>query len=642
MQMGESMVFKIKIDGIRKPATFFVFFVANISHSFSPLFAQESTVPQKIQVTSPPSTVRGVSLQQRIYRFHNNDLSIGHDRYNSKISFVRVNATPQDTAYWGDSIYTREYQSPFGAGWTHNYSINIQCSYTWQDEANDESGQSCSYNAVAVTVGESTEIFDLEGKNSGGWYSYTARAGSGNILRSSVSSLPFRVYQYINESGAIYQFLQPASGTGSAENPSCGTYCWYASSIVYRNNEALSLKYVNRTSRDGGIQRLSSVESNLGFGIRIAYDERTGEYFNVANISSITSYSKQCTASRCDDIDVASVSYQYTPYGSEINKSNFPNQFAYLTSFTNTVGYSQKYSYDGDTFKIFNPSSDNSPIITFSPYLHKQDIPIKAATLVDGVGITTSFKWLDDDGPDKKVEVSYPAGDGTARQLMEKYTISSTPTTNPNSLNGEADWNWSVSSVEDALHHMTKFGYDGKARLSNIEYPEGNKKYFDYDSNGNVTSLKRTVKPDSKTEETVEKFEYEKCTYYDAMLCYLMKSHTDARGYKTSYEWNKKGLLFKKLFPDASGGEVKEIEIEYKEILGKDGRTIYLPASETKYFSSDKTAKVEWEYDTSGMVNVKKMTVAAGTETRVNCYSYDNAGNKISDQKTSGSSKACL
>ncbi len=604
-------------------------------------YGQAPVLPSVTPITSPPYSVLGVNIASRRYKINVADISVGPKDAQSKIEFIRTNETPLDSAFWGVAYGVTEYQSAFSGGWTHNFNINLQCSYTSQDEANDETGLSCGFYAVSVSIGANTEVFDLIGNVKNGWYNYNNRTSSGSILRSSVSQDSRRIFQYIDKSGTIYEFVYPESGAGSSSTPNCGTYCWYAKSVTFRDGERLELDYEGRTSRNSTMQRLKSVISNRGFGLRFSYVERAGQYFNIANIDVITAFSRQCDTS-CTDIDLGTARYQYTAYTGSPNRASYPTQFAFLSQYTDPAGRTQRYDYasfyagsSGTNFSVFQPAAEQAAKISYDPYISEPNRQqTQQSTLTDGVGIQTKFTWTPEHNNARMI-----VRDGLGNETVYGIEIALMPSPNPYDI--EMNYTRSVKSVTDPLGKTTSFKHDEFNRVKSVTRPEGDKKELEYNASGDISIIRSIAKDGSGLPILVSRYEYLPCSYDDISQCHNMAYSIDPRGNRTDYGWTGAGLLQSKMAPNDSNGVRSTSTLSYTAFPGIGGGTIYLLTSRTDNISASEHVTTNWSYDPKkGYALREKIISASGISLRT-CFQSDNWGNRISETKPAAGLAAC-
>jgi RHS repeat-associated protein len=136
------------------------------------------------------------------------------------------------------------------------------------------------------------------------------------------------------------------------------------------------------------------------------------------------------------------------------------------------------------------------------------------------------------------------------------YVTASSYTTVVDPEGNQRDWAWSgvlpTSLKEysnrdvrsgDPTYWQTTFGHDGNSLRTKVVYPEGNRVDRDYDSDGNVTEVRRKTTDtdtDNNTNDIYESYEYD--ADYN-----LMTEHTDAGGNVTTYTLEDTGGLSQKV-----------------------------------------------------------------------------------------------
>ena len=485
---------------------------------------------------------------------------------------------------FNSSISGRDTMGPFGYGWTDN----------WQISASADSGGN-------LTISDDGALLYFAKNPNGG---YTEAPGEYGTL-----TLANGAYQYVETDGTIIAF-----------NPN--------GSLDYEQDT--NTNRITAGYNAGG--ELTSLTASNGSAITIAYNAQ-------GLISSITEPGDQTTT------------YGYDSSGQ------------HLLTFTDEFG-TTRYAY------ATGPMAADANALT-------------SITFADGTGIEWSYDAqgriastgrLNDSGPEAEAETyAYPA--------PGEYTVTNADGDTTASFNDDQG---NVGETIDALGNITRYAYDSNDNLITIVAPDGTTTTYQYDPSGNMTSetdplgytIQFTYNQFGEPLTFVNQEGYTTGYQYDQSDNLLeqtnpdgttqqyvynplgeVTSSTDPDGQTITYAYNQNGQLTAENLP---GGTSDSYTYDsHGNMLTADGpggdwsftyNSQNLPTTIVEPYGTltvrygvdgnitqmvDQTGfTTNYEYDAVGRLS----ELTDGSGNLIESYSYDPAGNVISETKGNGTS----
>ncbi|NUN51781.1 MAG: hypothetical protein HUU06_03200 [Planctomycetaceae bacterium] len=237
-----------------------------------------------------------------------------------------------------------------------------------------------------------------------------------------------------------------------------------------------------------------------------------------------------------------------------------------LTDVQDATGHTLEIAYYANTSRVYTVTDDSGRQVRFSYNCHGQMATARTPTSSEyAAGRTSRFYYTYSSGAsgelnnnlvqakDPKGQVwlknEYDSSDRLVKQYLGAddfvFAYAAGITTVYDRAGNQRDWAYSGSlptSLKeysnrdvrsgDPTYWQTFFGHTAAGLRNKVVYPRGNRVDTDYDSDGNVTEIRRKTSDtdtDNNTNDIYEAFVYDTTHYH------LMSSHTDARGNTTTY-----------------------------------------------------------------------------------------------------------
>jgi RHS repeat-associated protein len=342
--------------------------------------------------------------------------------------------------------------------------------------------------------------------------------------------------------------------------------------------------------------------------LRGGYFGQEGDHATLTQLASggytVTETSGRVTAFRPD----GAIDYIQDTNGNRIT-AGYTNGL--LTSLTHSSGQSLQIAYDagGRIKSITDPASGRTTTYTYDA----GDVHLMTVTTFDQRTTTYSYDLGTNPATaNALLSVSHPAGtheyfaydaqgrlsdthrDGGAEDVTYTYdSIGTVNATNADKAVTTYSFNeiGETAKLEDALHHVIHFSFDGDMQLSQLTDSTGQSYEYKYDSQGNLTSVKDPL-------EQAVTFSYDgpfnRCT-----------SATDQNNHTTLYGYYPDGNLESTTYADGS------VEKLTYDALG-----------DPKTLTNRRNDPIQYGYDTSGRMTSESF--ADGTQVT---YHYDGRGN---------------
>ncbi|MEX1221394.1 MAG: RHS repeat-associated core domain-containing protein [Idiomarina sp.] len=388
---------------------------------------------------------------------------------------------------------------------------------------------------------------------------------------------------------------------------------WYASQIIFPDNEVHTITYDTTTSGLVTYHRPTKVSSSLGYELRITYvsnDLNTGTF----------GWSKVSTAKilKTDTLEVlASQTYTGSSTTSLTDKLGRVWQY---TGFSSALGNSDT----AKNFTLKKPSDSNNSIVVASATDSYAGVShSNFVTSVTTQGVTYNYDYVAKSGtgfdPRKQFSrVTITGPQGYNRQV----DLQVTGAPRPKSL---------ITADRDSAGNTTHYTYTSFNRLKSVQHPEGNKEVYSYDALGNLIEKRLVAKPGSGLSDIVVTADYD-ITGCVNVGCYRPSSVTDAKGNTTEFTFDSDhgGLLTKLLPPDSNGGQRLQTNT-YQSISGviRLVKTSVCGPSECGTEHEQITQYSYW--GKTKLPTIVTKTNGVGTLSQMISYNYDSAGRVIKE-----------
>lgn len=371
--------------------------------------------------------------------------------------------------------------------------------------------------SATVTAQDRTIIFNLVG---GVWVN---QQGSGETLTLSGSNN----WTFTDRNGAVVQL-------DLTQVPIVADYYKYiagdnaiANTITFPNGEKWILTYNYVTKYNANLDqttaliRLQSLQSTNGYMAKLQYASDTNvNYKQLTTVTLINSAVDYCnpSASSCTGLTQSWPTLTYVTSGGNTQVTvtdalGRVTRFTTNASLTNIVGIKRPTS----------ASTDNTTIT------YGTDGRVSSVTTD---GRTWNYSWS-----------------------LSGTQLTST-TTNPDSTQRVVVSDTSKGqpiSDRDELNRTTTFTTDTSGRITDVIFPEGNKRHYVYDARGNVTEARAISKTPGTPADIVATAGYD-LTCTNPVKCNKPNSTTDARGNTTQYAYDAThGGIVSATSPPASG-----------------------------------------------------------------------------------------
>jgi RHS repeat-associated protein len=395
----------------------------------------------------------------------------------------------------GGLSFTRYYQSTSGA-WSHSHIGFVVVS-------------GCS---ATVVIGTSTESFS-------GCGTYTSDQQRGASLSYASGT---GIYTYQSSNGTMARFVQVTGGVGYLNMPSASAYLMditypdgevdtygyeYSAPICYPDPYWCYITYQ--------FARLSSIANSLGYRLNLIYP-----YGPEANVQASKVIGVNMAVENCWNTDCTQ-SWPFATFTYDGNSN--------VASATNALGQSTTFTYSGTGLTTIHSSSGLVHDINVG-YTYSGGY--RATSVNYGFGAWTYS--YSDSGTDRTMTVTDPSS--KTRTYVSEISSGR------------------IKTVTNELYQSTNYGYDSAKRQTSITLPQGNKTTFTYDSRGNITETRNISKTPGTPADLVTTAVFPSYCGY-VKTCNKPTSVTDARGFRTDYEYNDttNGAISKITYPALSG-----------------------------------------------------------------------------------------
>lgn len=193
-----------------------------------------------------------------------------------------------------------------------------------------------------------------------------------------------------------------------------------------------------------------------------------------------------------------------------------------------------------------------------------------------------------------------------------------------------SSWKSRVYYISDEIGRVTKYDYDSFDRLISWTFPEGNKRTYQYDSRGNLTTIRQISKtPGAPADIVISAVYPSACTYRAS--CNKPTSVTDARGNTTDYEYdNVTGQITRERAP-ANPSSIRPEKRYYYQIF--NGVSMLTKASvcqsTSNCFGGSDEVQTLYGYDTNLLLTSETVKLGSGAQLSATTSSYDPIGNRV-------------
>lgn len=452
----------------------------------------------------------------------------------------------------------------------------------------------------SVTFGGSTSEF-FKCKD----YDCIPERSTGSILMGSMSGQAFRYIQ--GSTGIVIRYTIPAGSYPTTHYPS-GTF--FASTITYPDGEVITIDYDRNTPYYD--RRPVQATSNLGYHMSFTYaSDDNGA--NWAKPSRVT-----------------------------IAKTNEPNTILAENNYSHsnstvTDALGRTWDYSGFTHSIY--INENARNFTYQlPTDNQNSIAVSSATRNDDGKTHNNFVTsITRDG--KSYHYSYTATSGGNYDPTKQFTqINITGPDNYKrtikmKVYSDSGKTQQISQTIDSLGNKIFYEYNSDKLLDNITYPEGNKVQLYYDMNGNLISKRVISKPSSSLADivTTAKYDLNSCT---SLTCFRPIYTLDANNARTDYTFDvHHGGMLTKLEPAGDSGIRRLTTNTYQAVNGFD-RLVKTSVCGGNTCGTIHEKITQYTYKVNSNVNLPETvtyTNGVGTLSQTTSYTYDAAGNKLSE-----------
>lgn len=404
-------------------------------------------------------------------------------------------AIPSVSISVGDSemglVHTR-YRVP--NGWRHNYIFAVVEDST----------------SATVMMGGKARKFTKSGSN------YISDQGDGETLTEDANE-----YVYTSSKGTVVTFDKGLVANGESYY---GAVDAVGETILEPNGKLTTFYYLSDsytipwpTRTTVYVIRLTSVETNTGYQIRLKY------HTNTANASSVNEWYKirrpfamnlkEAYCNPAQHLDCGNAPAFSALWYEEGNGGGGPNQN--WETVTDNLNRVTRYKFDNNGRLVsFTRPNKSGEAVTYS---------YDSSGRVDEVEVSGSpsyerlYAWSEDTNGNLVAEIT----DDLGRDLT---TV--------------ADPDLGVIlEATNALSQTTSYAYDGNGRLTEVERPEGDKTQITYDGRGNVTEVRQKAKSGSGLSDIVSSATYAaSCT--NPVTCNRPLTVTDANGATTAIDYD--------------------------------------------------------------------------------------------------------
>jgi RHS repeat-associated protein len=245
-------------------------------------------------------------------------------------------------------------------------------------------------------------------------------------------------------------------------------------------------------------ERLTSITNNLGYMLVFEYPGTADQTVLPTRITGINAAVEFCGGSNCAQ------SWPYATYTYDTN--------GYVLTSTNAAGQTTTFSYTATSAgellsKVQFPDQST----------HNINVAFDANSRVHSVNLgfgSWSYLYADSNG-NRTTTVTNP--DGSFRSYVSSITKGT------------------IGSITNELSRTIGYSYDAASRRTQVTLPEGNNTQYTYDSQGNITQVRRVAKPGSSLTDIVTSATFAGCL---TPGCNQPTSTTDPLGYRTDYTYN--------------------------------------------------------------------------------------------------------
>jgi RHS repeat-associated protein len=317
---------------------------------------------------------------------------------------------------------------------------------------------------------------------------------------------------------------------------------YYASHVDFPNGERIDFSYATVPSNGLTYYRPTTIGSNLGYHIAIAYQSDTFGTNGWGQVREAALY-----ASGAPAILIRKLTYAG---GTITETAGTQSRTFACTGCSNQLGAELETSSGSLTLP-----GEAAPTLQANPH---PSAPLVASVIRDGVSWTYSYAnprlyalsnaWRYDavtvDGPNGFHQVYTIAGLG---QLAAQRNI--------------------ISASTDPIGRTASYSYDAGYRVTRIVLPELNEVNVGYDGSGNIVSKVTTPKPGSGLAAISETASYPVDTCFEAgtpVLCYRPTWSRDGLGRQTDYLYNNLGQLTEQTDPADAAGVRRKTYVSYE------------------------------------------------------------------------------
>jgi len=411
--------------------------------------------------------------------------------------------------------------------------------------------------------------------------------------------------------------------------------------------------------QSGDVARVTSVTNNLGYKLEFRYQtDDTNDGFGWHFIKEVDFYNLSRSTS-----PIYAASGSYSTSGS--------NSIIHIVTSSGEVWetsgqfYPNPFVQTSSTFYVKTPSSSSFNKIYHPLVLLPLGNSQSTTANINGLIYKYQFNW----GSSYKGEADVTAPNGSVKKI--KFF-------RPD--NAVVSTGYPIS-IEDELGRVTSYSVNGYLNITNIIKPELDQENYTYDDRGNLTAFKKIIKPGKNTSgasnppidpsscqnmvSCITKSANYKTSCDNIITCNKPYSTTDENGNVTLYIYDPVhgGVLTETSSLVNSVARVKRTGYVQRNawILSSSGAYIKLfPAvwlkNEERVCMTTATAGsscaggaadesvTTYDYGPdSGPNNLLLRGVAVSSNGKVirTCYTYDSAGNRISETKPLGAGSTC-
>ena len=602
------------------------------------LAQDEPVAPYAIPPEQYSVSPAGVDMRTGQYTYSNTDLTIGGD---AGLAFVRNNGTNEPRA-----------KKPFG-NFAHNWDAYIVEAPAWP-----VGGDPTWSFTVSVYAGGRSDSFTSAHPTLGQTINRTTTTASPARLKITGLANDDRDFEYRAADGTIVNFRSLLDQDCFQARGRCA----YASSITQPDGVRYDFQYDNPNSGQVNGARLRRVTSNFGYALIL-------EYFAYADSNNLVK--KACLINLAEEVAPASnicpsaaltATYTYSANG---HLASYTDPLGNVHDFTSGYNSSAALPHEYDV-EFYRPG-DASPYLTNRMERRPFFIEVvKKQTFTDG----RTFDYWWNEIPHSEFSREVAGGDYTKNDgSLVKVRFKEYP--QPGDLGRRVSPGpWRITDelgraleADYCLPHPLNTSMCLVTQVQSWTFPEGNKREFDYDPNGNIIETRLVAKPGSGLANIVTTADYD-CL--NLILCNKPVYTIDGEGNRTDftydgthggmltstgpadpagirpqtrYEYQQRYAWIKK----SSGGYEKMAHPVWLRVKERFCRTTAASGASCAGGSADEVV-TEFDYGPDSGPNnlvLRGQTVTADGVTLRTCYGYDDQGRQISQTAPRADLSSC-